>query len=79
MQKKRLLCMVTHGAEYNAGREELCVPASDWYRDELLPYSLMQWLRVTTMRHAMIAIPLDPERARAHDSASPEEKRKIQA
>lgn len=31
------------------------------------------------MRNPMITIPLDPDTARIYDSASPEEKRKIQA
>jgi len=31
------------------------------------------------MRNSTITIPLDPETARAYDSASPEEKRKMQA
>lgn len=36
-------------------------------------------MNLTTMANPTITIPLDPEAARAYNSAAPEEKRKIQA
>lgn len=36
-------------------------------------------MTVMTMANPTITIPLDPQTARAYDSAAPEEKRKIQA
>jgi hypothetical protein len=39
----------------------------------------LQWAKVSFMANPSITIPLDPQTARAYDSAAPEEKRKIQA
>ncbi len=39
----------------------------------------VEWLAATTMPNPTITIPLDPQTARAYNSAAPEEKRKIQA
>ena len=42
----------------------------------VLPYN---YDKVSTMPNSTVTIPLDPQTARAYDSATPEDKRKIQA
>jgi hypothetical protein len=39
----------------------------------------VKWMKDWAMANTTITIPLDPQTARAYDSATPEEKRKIQA